>query len=556
MSVFAKKGLVSGLAIGMACLSVVPLTGHAEKPETPSLSKPNIILIVTDDQKRASFNFLKDGQDENGKGINLTPTMDKMVSEGILFSNMYASSSVCTPSRFSCLTGTYASRAKNKGFTDTTKQYGQAHIVWNTFILASTPNVGRILQQNGYRTGFVGKDHVMDAPSPVKIPKNADPRDPAVKKVLLESQALSVEMVKEKGFDFAASIYPGNVEGHQTLPKTLWQHNQDWITQGAVNFLDECKAHDKPFFLYMATTIEHGPRQTTSYNDDPLATPAGFLDKPLTVQAFRASISARLEAAGLAEDKGNPLWLDDSLSALLKKLEENGELENTIIFFFNDHGVEAGKGSCFEGGVHTQSFVWGKGVKGERVYGGMVENIDFAPTFFELAGVPKEQYAYVDGKSMVTVLEGSEVSMNDSIYCEMGCSRAVIKEGFKYMAVRSPDFLRNMPFADRKEILDARIERQAYNERKPWPVKDPNTPFGHVGRLPGGMFDERAAMAKYPHYFDADQLYDLNNDPNEQVNLADNPEYREKLETLKKEMVRYFNEKDIPGPYGEFKETE
>ncbi len=101
--------------------------------------------------------------------------------------------------------------------------------------------------------------------------------------------------------------------------------------------------------------------------------------------------------------------------------------------------------------------------------------------------------------------------------------------------------------------MDARIKQQEDLDRTPWPVKDPNAPFGHIGRIPGGMYDERAAMKKHPHYFAPDQLYNLQKDPDEQVNLVDNPEYKAKLEEMKKEMFRYFNEKNIPGPYAECK---
>ncbi len=270
--------------------------------------------------------------------------------------------------------------------------------------------------------------------------------------MLINNQNNSVKMIKEKGFDYAASIYPGNVEGEGTLPKVLWQHNQNWITNGAIDFIDECKSEDKPFFLYMGTTIEHGPRHTGSYKDDPLVTPIGFLDEPLNVQPPRSSIPKRLKAAGLDSKNGNPLWLDDAISAILKKLEDSGKLENTIIFFFNDHGIEAGKGSCYQGGVLTQSFVWSPMIDGGRVYNGMVGNIDFAPTILDLAGLPEKQYSDVDGKSLVNLLKGSNALVNDSIFCEMGCSRAVIKDGFKYMVVRYSDYLKNMPFKNRKKI--------------------------------------------------------------------------------------------------------
>ena len=96
----------------LLAVSLTSATLYAQSPE-----KPNIILVVTDDQHRIDFNYLKEGRDENGKALNLTPNIDRLSSEGIIFDQMYATSTVCTPSRFSVLTGNLASRATNSRFT-------------------------------------------------------------------------------------------------------------------------------------------------------------------------------------------------------------------------------------------------------------------------------------------------------------------------------------------------------------------------------------------------------------------------------------------------------
>ena len=77
--------------------------------------RPNILLIVTDDQERKEFNFLPEGRDEQGKPKNLSPNIDRLAAEGVVFLNQYVSSPVCTPSRYSALTGTYASRSTSFG---------------------------------------------------------------------------------------------------------------------------------------------------------------------------------------------------------------------------------------------------------------------------------------------------------------------------------------------------------------------------------------------------------------------------------------------------------
>ena len=77
---------------------------------------------------------------------------------------------------------------------------------------------------------------------------------------------------------------------------------------------------------------------------------------------------------------------------------------------------------------------------------------------------------------------------------------------------------------------------------------------GHTGYTPGGEDNQWPAMKKYPHYFDADQLYDLSKDPDEQHNLAYDPAYKEILKAMKAELKKYLDK--LPGNYAEFKQSE
>ena len=111
-------------------------------------------------------------------------------------------------------------------------------------------------------------------------------------------------------------------------------------------------SQEPALFLYMATTLNHGPGpRYKKYTGNPLATPAGLLEQPLSVQPDRKTIPERIAEAGLS---GEPtacdvLWLDDGIGAVLQKLKKMGELDNTIVFLFDDHGVESGKGSSIRG---------------------------------------------------------------------------------------------------------------------------------------------------------------------------------------------------------------
>ncbi|MGI9447005.1 MAG: sulfatase-like hydrolase/transferase, partial [Pirellulales bacterium] len=93
-------------------LLILPLSFPCEKEiAAASESRPNILFIITDDQERREFNFLEEGRTEQGQPRNLSPHLDRLAHEGVVFPNQYVTSPVCTPSRFSVLTGNYASRS-------------------------------------------------------------------------------------------------------------------------------------------------------------------------------------------------------------------------------------------------------------------------------------------------------------------------------------------------------------------------------------------------------------------------------------------------------------
>ncbi len=490
--------------------------------------RPNILLIVTDDQERKEFNFLPEGRDEQGKPKNLSPNIDRLAAEGVVFLNQYVSSPVCTPSRYSALTGTYASRSTSFGKAASREQ--QVNITWNTHIHRQTPNLARTLQAAGYYTGAVGKNHVIKERGGGRQAgpaDDADPRDPKVAAYYARKQREQVEAMHACGFDYAASLYAGNLPGHTC--KALEFHNMDWITTGVLGFLDKWKQTDRPFFLYFATTLNHGPGPANrKYTGNPLATAGGLLDKPLEVQPPRSSIPKRVREAGLPVDGPacDILWMDDGIGAVLSKLDELGSLDNTIVFFFNDHGVEDGKGSLYEGGIRSVSLVWSpRYIQGRRQSKVHVSNIDFAPTIMELCGVPERDRHAVDGKSFVSVLRGSEEEIHDYLFFELGATRAVMKDGWKYLAFRLPDSL----------------------------PKNPPQPYTHLADRPGGRGSEGPAIRFYPNYYDRDQLYNIREDPLERGNLYDDEEQKERVQEMRNLMREAVSR--VPGTFVEFTDS-
>ena len=129
----------------------------------------------------------------------------------------------------------------------------------------------------------MGKWHT-GTPPLLPIPSDANLRDPDVAAKLAENQKRLCNFIKRAGFDYAASVYRGNLADHKL--DALIYHNMEWTTKGALDFVEQ--AGDKPFFLHLCTTLQHSPPPNQSLAGDPTMTPAGHLPAPLDVQAPRA----------------------------------------------------------------------------------------------------------------------------------------------------------------------------------------------------------------------------------------------------------------------------
>ncbi len=504
------------------------------------IKKPNVIFFIADDMYPEMFNCLPEG-----KGKNLTPNIDQLAKDGVIMENQYVVSPVCTPSRYNCLTGNYASRATNSSFINKTKhEEGQTVIQWNSFITQNDKILPQYLKELGYTTGMVGKNHVVEVHNLEGFPDfNASANDPVIKKRITNNYHKVQQAILNSGFDYAEGLYNNNPNFIGV--KELAVQNMDWIAEAGVNFIEQNS--NQPFFLYFATTIPHGPTEAKrSWEANPKITAKGYLNEAPNVLPARNTLTKRLRDAGITEPgKENVLWLDDALGALIQKLKEKGILDNTIIFFFNDHGQNA-KGTLYQGGLHDPSIIWKRGgFECGNVCNTFVSNVDFAPTILEFAGA-KNINDNFDGNSFKAVLDGKDFQSRESLYCELGYARAVIKGDYKYYAVRYPDYAKNWIAEQRNSILNS------YNHRRELRNmnivnRDPQKPFSHLEVVPGGGAAENHSYAKLPGYFDADQLYNLKDDPNELKNLANSPKNQKILADMKKELQKYLD--DLPGKF-------
>lgn len=533
----------------IAALAVLPLTNAAApvaEPAQPIAVRraPNIVFLIVDDFRRHTLNFTSQGRDENGLPLSLSPNLDRLAREGTVLQGMHSVAPLCNPSRFSCLTGLYPSRATSTQNQRALKEWGQTHVVQGARITADTVTLPRILRERGYVTAAFGKDHVMDTPEWTRPPKDADPRDPKIRAWLEQSHRALQEGFYRGGFDRAERLHAENLT--ESLPLALVSHNLDWEIEGALAFIDQHA--DRPFFLYLATGLTHGPHSPYAWREgDPLDTPLGFLEQAPTVLPPRGSIPERLKAGGFPPDRGDVLWYDDAVGALLRRLEERGVLENTIIVFINDHGM-GDKGSLYQGGMQTEAFIWAphRGVIRGRRADALCANIDLAPTLLDLAGVDPQKFAF-DGRSLRDVLTGKTDRHRDYLYGEMGLSRGLRLGDWKYIAFREPAAIRNLTREQRQALIDeVNAYRMSIGEQKLY-QRTPDMPFGIYAEFPGGSSNVAGPASRHRHYFDGDQLYNLVDDPGEQVNLAYDPRHTERLETMRQNLQAEIAR--LPGAY-------
>ena len=486
---------------------------HGEKDK-----RPNIIVFLVDDYDKPETSPYG--------GEVLTPNLDRLAKEGMICHNAHVTSTVCTPSRYTFLTGRYASSSHSNTFLDECPEGTQALPAFNVGLESDRMNVGRVLADAGYATGFVGKYHVHDADhskegslfGDLDVPKNARYSDQLNKKKF-KLEKLQRELIKKNGFTWAKNIYWGN------LKQPFKGHNPDWTAKAALEFMEEHK--DQPFYLHCCSTLLHGPNGEwfKSMMEKELATGEGFLKKPLNL-IDRKSVWERIQKAGLTESEVGYLWMDDSLGLILDKLDELGIAENTIVVFVSDHG-SARKGSLIKTrGTEIPCLIrWPKVIKPGSVSRGLLQNTDFVPTWFELAKTKIPEGYHIDGKSLAPMFKDPTVSIRKYIYGEQGAARAIKTEAFEYICIRYTD-----------EQITGALSKRADRAYK--------TLLG----LSSGI-----SRARYfhPDIFSADQLYDLSKDPNSQKNVAYDSVYAEQLKKMKAILTQTVKELG-PRPYGDF----
>lgn len=342
-------------------------------------NKPNVIFILADDLGYADLGCY-------GNPYIRTPNLDKLARSGMRFTQAYAASPVCSPSRAAILTGKYPSRLPITNYMEGRKGDPVSTLEPPAFLDQLPPNeftLADAFKRNGYRTGIVGKWHLGSA-------ANAQPH----------RFGFDYERVADnKIFYYDFRLLSRNEKVYQSGEN---EHLTDRLTDEAIRFIEESK--DSSFFLYLAHFAPHLVMQPK-----PQKLPAYYFtyDK-LSKGKYDPQYAATVET------------LDDNIGILISKLTDLGILDETIIVFTSDNGgvanrelgvkptdnypLRAGKGYLYEGGVRVPLIVsWKDHIDPGAESAQCVMNIDFLPTLVHLAtgSDVKEQ---IDGKSFAPTL--------------------------------------------------------------------------------------------------------------------------------------------------------
>ena len=341
-------------------------------------AKPlNVIFILSDDHRYDVMSFL-------GHPWVETPAMDAMAKEGVYFRNAMVTTSLCSPSRASILTGQYM---HNHGVVDN-----------NVLTPKGTVFFPQYLQAAGYQTGYFGKWHMgghSDAPRP-----GFD------KWVSFRGQG---HYYPPKGRKWSLNIDGKSVPQKGYITDELTDYALEWLA-GPV------KKSGKPFFVYLSHKGVHGmfhpaKRHAGRYKDKPLPipttmanTPANYKDKPMWLKNQRNSWHgvdfAYHQATDIAEHYRlyceALLSVDDSIARVRRWLKENDLTENTLVFYMGDNGFQWGEHGLIDKRTAYQASMrvpllgvcpsrWKAGQTVDQV----VANIDIGPTILEAAGLMK-----------------------------------------------------------------------------------------------------------------------------------------------------------------------
>jgi arylsulfatase A-like enzyme len=505
-----RPGALRTAAFSACILLSTAAWGGAPDPSAAPLTNPkaahdkramNIIFVLVDDLRFDAMGFLQPGLQ--------TPNIDRLAKEGVYFPNAVVTSSLCSPSRATILTG---QSMRNHGVVDN-HDSSEDHLVF----------FPSYLQRAGYQTGFFGKWHMgadSDAPRPgfdrwVSFKGQG---------TYFPTEMLSPERIA------AGERQMLNIDGK---PVKRTGYITDELTGYAMSWLEKGRDRSKPFFLYLSHKAVHSdPLPPARYKKQYAGleiklpgtmanTPENDAGKPMWVRNQRnswhgADFPYHTDRSMIEQVRDYYRTLspvDESLGRIMTYLKKNGLEKTTMVVFYSDNGFLIGdhglidKRNAYQPSVRVPMIVWAPGMLPRGVTNpAVVRNLDLAPTFLDVARLEKPPQ--MEGKSFLPLAEGK------------------IDE----------------------QTWDAGDFIYEYY----WEWSFPQTPTTFA------IQRDRVKYIQYHGVWDLEELYDLKTDPDEQRNLINDPAWLETRIALRAALFRQlankngqhvvpFTEKTSPG---------
>jgi N-acetylglucosamine-6-sulfatase len=388
------------LFAGTAFSDVTPVPDDVVSMKVPGAKPRNVVFILSDDHRYDAMGFI-------GHPLARTPNMDAMAKAGVHLKNAFVTTSLCSPSRASILTGLYTFRHR---VIDNQRPVPKGTLFFPQY-----------LQEAGYATGFVGKWHMGHA--------SDEPRP---------------------GFDYWVSFkgqgnyyppgpnYTINVNGER-VPQD--GYITSLLSRYAVEFLEQQKDREKPFFLYLSHKAVHGPftpepkyagtlsevpftlpASAQKLTDNKLNRPRWLLDQRNSWHGMDFPLHSGSTAEALLRSYCEALRsVDDSIGTVIEQLKKMGIHDDTLVIYMGDNGYMFGEHGLIDKRVayETSSRVpmvmqCPELFNGGTVVDEVVANIDVAPTVMEAMGIEKPPH--MDGKSFLPLAQGEEIPWRDYFF--------------------------------------------------------------------------------------------------------------------------------------------
>jgi len=403
-------------------------------------ARPNFIFIMADDLGYADLGCYQGRGLQAGRvggRTSCSPFLDRMAKEGLRFTQGYANSSVCSPTRFALMTGRWQHRLR--GGADEPIRSGAARGNPQLGLPPAHPTLPSLLRDAGYATALVGKWHL-------GFPPHFGPLKSGYQEFF---GALSGGLDYFTHMDTSAihDLWEGEQESHQKGYLT------DLFTDRAVEFVK--RKRKEPFLLSVHYNAPHWPWET---RDD-------------EAEAERIEKIFHFDGGSVSTYLTMIRQMDEGIGRILAALKSAKVDKNTIVVFTSDNGGErfsdtwplvGKKMDLLEGGIRVPYIVrWPAKVKAGGVTTQHAVTMDWVATFLDAAGVSADKNYPLDGKSLLPVLLKPNKAFERELFWKMlfRNQRALRSGDWKYLSVEGDEFLFNL----------ARDER----ERANWGKRDP-----------------------------------------------------------------------------------